>query len=322
MVPEPLAVTPIRLDDQVVLITGAGRGLGRAYALELAGRGAAIVVNDLDDAAAAATVADIIAAGGTAVQAPGSVAEPGTAAELTRTALQAFGTLDVLINNAGVVSHGYFEDLTIDQIDRVLDLNLRGAFLVTQPAWRVMKAKGYGRVVLTGSGSGMFSHQGTANYAASKAGLFGLMKALAFEGRDHGIATNMILPTAHTMLAADDPIPDYAQHRGEITLIRDPADPVDRTSPEANAAVVAYLASPRCALNGEVIDYCFGRYGRVFVGVTDGWIPPRGVAVTADGVADHLSEIRAREHYEVPPDYYAALRRVAAQLREPDSSTG
>ncbi len=302
------------------MVTGAGNGLGRAYARDLAARGAAVVVNDRDAVAADRTVEGITRDGGTAVACPGSVATPEGAVALTDTAQGAFGTVDIVINNAGIVSHGYFEDLTLAQIDEVMAVDLRAAFLVTQPAWRVMKAKGYGRVVMTGSASGMFSHQGTANYAAAKAGLYGLTKALAFEGRDHGIAVNMILPTAHTSLAAGDPIPDYDRYRGEVVLRRDPPDPVDRTSPEANAPVAVYLASPACTVTGEVIDVCFGRYGRVFVGVADGWVPEPGQTVAAEDVEAHLAEIRDLRAHRVPMSYYEELADVGQRLRDSSAS--
>ena len=307
--------SPIRLDGDVVVVTGAGRGLGRAYALDLGARGASVLVNDVDGEAARATAAAVEAVGGQAVPVPGSVAEPDEAQALIATAERAFGTVDVVVNNAGVVSHGYFEDLSLEQIDRVLDVDLRSAFLVTQPAWRIMKAKGYGRVILTGSGSGMFSHQGTANYAAAKAGLYGLMRALAFEGRPCGIKVNMILPMARTSIAADDPVPDYDRYRPPDPGRLSPAAMAARATVERNACVVSYLASRTCELSGEAIDVCHGRYGRLFVGVADGWADGEG-AVEAEDVAAHLSRITDIAHSSVPEDLYDAMAGVAARLAE------
>lgn len=305
----------VRLDGQVVAVTGAGRGLGRAYALELAARGASVVVNDRDPEAADEVARAVGAAGGRATVSHHSVSDPDQAPGVVATALQTFGTLDALINNAGIVSHGWFEDLTVEQIDRVLDVDLRSAFLVTQPAWRVMKAKGYGRVVLAGSGSGMLGHQGTANYAAAKAGLFGLMRALAFEGAGHGIAVNMILPMARTAIAEGDPIPDFERHRAAAVPAEAGPLVADRSTVEWNAPVVAYLASRDCRLNGEAVDVCFGRYGRLFVGVAEGWLPQGLEDVTAESFAAHLAEVLDPGGFSVPGSLFEEMGTVVARLR-------
>jgi NAD(P)-dependent dehydrogenase (short-subunit alcohol dehydrogenase family) len=233
---------------------------------------------------------------------------------LTSTALDTYGTVDVVVNNAGIVRHGYFEDLTAEQINQVLDVDLRSAFWVTQPAWRVMKAKGYGRVVLTGSGSGMFSHQGTANYAAAKAGLYGLMRALAFEGRDHGIGVNLLLPMAHTHMADDDPVPDYDRYRTGLV----PAGGVSLlTAPEDNTPVLIYLVHRRCTLTGEVVDVCFGRYARLFVGVGHGWIPSE--RITAEEFGAHLEAVRDLDDFIVPASFYDELGTVGRRLGSGES---
>lgn len=305
---------PIRFDGQVAVVTGAGRGLGRAHALELARRGAAVVVNDLDADAADRVVAEAVAAGGRAVASGHSVADPDQAPAVAAIALDAFGRLDVLVHNAGIVSHGWFEDLTLDQIDRVLDTDLRSAFLVGQPAWRAMKARGYGRVVLTGSGSGMLGHQGTANYAAAKAGLFGLTRALAFEGAPHGIGVNMVLPMARTAIADGDPIPDFERHRSAAVPERASGVVAGRSGVDANAAVVAFLASRQCTLNGEAVDVCFGRCARLFVGLTQGWLPDDPTAVSPEALASHLDVVRRTDGYRIPSSLFDEMGAVAARL--------
>ena len=310
----------IRYDGDVAVITGAGRGIGRAHALELAARGARVLVNDVDAAAADAVVAEIEAAGGTAAAAHDSVATPEGGAAIVAAAVDRFGTVDVVVNNAAIVRNGYFEDLTVVDIDAVLDVAVRGAFFVTQPAWRIMKAKGYGRVVLTGSGTGMFAHQGAANYAAAKAAVYGLMKALAFEGAEHGIRVNLLLPLAYTGIAADSPIPDFARYRAQHIPAGTDVDAPERATPAINAHVLGYLASRDCTVNGEAISVCRSRYGRLFVGVADGWLPPDPAAVDADAVAGHLDEIRDLAGFTVPSSYYDEMASVTRRLRALDGA--
>jgi NAD(P)-dependent dehydrogenase (short-subunit alcohol dehydrogenase family) len=289
----------IRFDEQVIVVTGSGRGLGRAYAVEFGRRGGSVVVNSRTGAEADAVVAEIEAAGGRAVANHDSVATAAGGAALVRTALDAFGAVDVLVNNAGGLAPAYFQDMTLEQLDSILDTHLRGMFFVTQPAWRAMKERGYGRIILTSSGSGLFGHHGVANYAAAKAGAYGLMKALAYEGVPLGITCNAIVPHAATTIHHGNPIPDMLQHR-----IRGNAAPdrfrADRTSPTLVAAIVAYLASRECAITGEAFSAVSGRFARVFVGVTDGWLETDPRRISSETVRDHIDEIRDLGRHSVP----------------------
>jgi NAD(P)-dependent dehydrogenase (short-subunit alcohol dehydrogenase family) len=297
-------------EGQVVIVTGGGRGLGRSYCLEFARRGAAIVVNDVAADSADDVVAEIKASGGTATASHDSIATPGGGAALVQTAVDAYGGLDAVVNNAGILRNNYFEDLTFEQLDEVLDVNLRGTFYVTQPAWRVMKAKGYGRVVLTSSAAGMFSRPGSVNYSASKAAMYGMTKALSFEGADFGIKINMILPRATSNITATDPVPGMSTYYSpELQAALKP-----RRSPDATAALVGYLASRACAVTGEAYSSAFGNYSRVFVGRTRGWLAPDAEAITIEDVVENLDEMRDTDGYTIPLSNFAEVEAVAARL--------
>jgi NAD(P)-dependent dehydrogenase (short-subunit alcohol dehydrogenase family) len=289
----------ITFDGQVVIVTGAGQGLGRAYALDLGQRGACVVVNDIGEAADA-VVAEITSAGGRAVASRETVATPEGGRAIVQRALDSFGTVDAVIHNAGVWRHKAYEEMTPDQLDPVLDVHLRGAFFVTQPAWRIMKAKGYGRIVLTSSSAGAFGRISGTNYCAAKAGLLGLGRALALEGAEHGIRTNCILPVA--------PFSKLATAPAELTgLLLASGLPQEDSGPEQVAPMVVYLASAACAVNGEAFSAGGRRFGRVFIGVADGWIGPAGACATAEDVAAHLGEIEDLSRFATPGSSWEEL---------------
>lgn len=302
----------IAFEGQVVIVTGAGQGLGREYALDLGRRGARVVVNDLaraDDpegSAADAVVREIVAAGGEAVASHDTVATPEGGAAIVARALDSFGTVDAVIHNAGVWRHKYYDDMTPDQLDPVLDVHLRGAFFVTQPAWSIMRAKGYGRIVLTSSSTGAFGRVAGSNYAAAKAAMLGLARALSLEGAEHGIMTNCILPVAP--FGNRGPVPAaLSEQLGNAGLTAEDA------GPELVAPMVTYLASSACSVSGEAFSAGGGRFGRVFIAVADGWVAPSGVA-TAEDIAAHLPEIGDLGHYAIPATSLEELR-VIGNLR-------
>jgi len=196
----------IRFDDRVAVITGAGNGLGRAYALELAARGAKVVVNDLggatgggggDRAAADAVVREIAAAGGVAIANHDSVIE---GERIVGAALEAFGRVDILVNNAGILRDVSLHKMTDADWDSVYDVHVRGAFRTTQAAWEGFRSQGYGRVIFTASAAGIYGNFGQANYAAAKLGLVGLAQTLALEGKTKNIMVNTIAPIARSRL--------------------------------------------------------------------------------------------------------------------------
>jgi NAD(P)-dependent dehydrogenase (short-subunit alcohol dehydrogenase family) len=283
-------------DGKVAVITGAGGGLGRSHALELARRGALVVVNDLGGSvdgtgsattAAQAVVDEIKAAGGEAVANYDSVATPEGGAAIVQSALDAWGRVDIVINNAGILRDSSFKNMDASKVDPVLDVHLKGAFNVTQPAWEHMRSQGYGRIVCTASGAGVFGNFGQTNYGAAKMGLVGLTRVLAVEGAKYNIKANAIAPVAKTRMTED---------------ILGPA--ADKLRPELITPVVAWLAHADCPVSGELYSCGGGRVARVFLGVTPGIADPD---LTVETVRDRWDEIRDESGYEVPADLNAEL---------------
>jgi NAD(P)-dependent dehydrogenase (short-subunit alcohol dehydrogenase family) len=283
-------MTDLSFDGRVAIITGAGGGLGRSHALELARRGALIVVNDLGGAsdgtgssetAAQKVVDEIKAAGGEAVANYDSVATPEGGANIVKTAVDTFGKVDIIINNAGILRDTSFKNMTPDQLNPVLDVHLRGAFYVTQPAWQMMRDQGYGRIINTSSGAGVFGNFGQTNYGAAKMGLVGFTRVLAQEGAKNNIKANAIAPVAKTRMTEE--------------LLGPLAD---KLGPEFVTPVVAYLAHEDCPVTGEVYSVGGGRVARVFIGVTPGYTNTE--ELSAESVRDNFSQIRDEAGYEVP----------------------
>ena len=202
----------IRFDGQVVIVTGAGRGLGRLYALDFARRGASVVVNDLggsmrgdgaDSLVAEQVVAEIRRAGGVAVASSDSVASPEGGESIVQTALDRFGRLDAVVSNAGIFNTIAFDVLPAEEWRRMLKVHLDGGFYVSQPAFKVMKHQGYGRFVFIASSAGLFGQPESAHYAAAKAGLVGLTNVVAIEGAPHGILANSVLPFGYSRMVTE-----------------------------------------------------------------------------------------------------------------------
>ncbi|OBB43987.1 SDR family NAD(P)-dependent oxidoreductase [Mycobacterium sp. 852002-51961_SCH5331710] len=304
----------IDFTDQVAVVTGAGRGLGRVYALELARRGASVVVNDLggtmhgageDSAVADQVVEEITAAGGTAVASYDSVDSPTGGEAIVRTAVDAFGRLDAVISNAGIFDSIPFDELTQDDWRRMLSVHLDGAFYLSQPAYRVMKAQGYGRFVFIASSAGMFGQHLEAHYAAAKAGIVGLTNVIALEGEPHGIRANTVLPFGLSRMVTETlGDPKLLEDNGFFAAIR----------PELVAPIVVYLASRACEFSHQNFSACAGRFARVFIGLSEGWLAPREGDVTADDVAAHLDEVAAVEPFTVPGAIYDEVFAVTQRL--------
>jgi NAD(P)-dependent dehydrogenase (short-subunit alcohol dehydrogenase family) len=300
----------ISFEGQVAIITGAAHGLGRSYALELAGRGAAVVVNDVAAEAADAVATEIKESGSRAIASHDSVGTPEGGAAIVRTAVDTFGSLDVIVHNAGTWRNAPLEEMTVEMFDAVLDVHLRGAFFLTQPAWKILIDKGYGRVILTSSSAGAFGRQLGVNYVAAKAGLLGLARALAQEGEHHGIKANAILPSAAT---AQTRRPMASEYRARMDAAQVAILP--RRVPEMVAPFVAYLASRQCAVNGEAFNVGCGYFARVFTGMAAGWVSAPRDPASAEEIMTHLNEIEDRSEYSLPNDIIDDLHEVTRALK-------
>jgi len=300
-------MSEIRYDGRVAIVTGAGGGLGKTYALELARRGAKVVVNDLggasDGTGAGTSMADTVVkeieqAGGEAAANYDSVATPEGGQAIVQTALDRFGRVDVVINNAGILRDKTFVKLSPEELGIVLDVHLKGAFYVSQPAFRVMKENGYGRLVFTASAAGIFGNFGQTNYGAAKMGLVGLCHVLAQEGAKYNIKCNAIAPIARTRMTEK--------------LLGPLAEALD---PECVTPLVVYLASEQCELTHEVFSVGGGRFARIFVGLAPGWFAGRAAKPSVEELRDHMDAIRATEGYIIPAGIGDEMKLVLEALK-------
>lgn len=282
-------MSQLTYDGKVAVITGAGGGLGRQHALLLASRGALVVVNDLggsvdgsgSNASAAQKVVDeIVAAGGEAVANHDSVSTPEGGEAIIQTAIDAYGRVDIVINNAGILRDKTFHNMTPDLVDSVIEVHLKGAFNVTRPAWIRMREQGYGRIVSTSSAAGIFGNFGQANYGAAKMGLVGFSRVLAAEGAKYNIKANVIAPLALTRMTE--------------SLMGALGEKLD---PSLVTPIVAWLAHEDCDVTGEIYSVGGGRVARVFIGETVGYVNPN---LTLEDIRDNWSQIRDTEGYTIP----------------------
>ncbi len=276
-------------DGKVAVITGAGGGLGRQHALLLASRGALVVVNDLggavdgsgsDKGAAQKVVDEIRDLGGEAVADTNSVSTLEGGAAIIATATAAYGRVDVVINNAGILRDKSFQNMEPEMVRAVLDVHLLGAFNVTQPAFKLMREQGYGRIVSTSSAAGIFGNFGQANYGAAKMGLVGFTRVLAVEGAKYNVKANAIAPLAYTRMTEN-----LLGNLGE------------RLDPSFVSPIVAYLAHEECPVSGEVYSVGGGRVARVFIAESQGYFNSK---LTMEDVRDNFETIRSEVDYKVP----------------------
>lgn len=296
--------------DRVVIITGAGRGLGRAYALALAQRGARVIVNDpgagVDgggetDDAAGKVVAEIRAAGGTAVPNYASVTDPVGVQSMVEQTVEQFGRIDILINNAGILRDRSFHKVDLDDVLAVLDVHLNGTLRCTHAVWPLMRDQGYGRIVLTSSQNGTYGNFGQVGYATAKAAMLGLMKVLSIEGTSKNVRTNTIVPVATSRMTMG-------------TIIGEESD-AERLPPEAVAAGVLYLVGAD-APNGTILNAGGGCFSVTELPETRGVF--LGMDATPEDVRSHWSEIVAGGYVDVLPDGPAQFTKFLGMQEVPE----
>jgi len=305
----------VRFEGRAGIVTGAGQGLGRAYALELAARGGRVVVNDVPGSEnALKVVEEICAAGGEAVASLHSVADPAGGAAIIADGVSAFGRVDFLIHNAGILRPGFFDELPEDTIEATLSVHLRGAFHVGRAAYRLMREAGYGRIVNICSAS-IFGFPAQSPYSAAKGGLLGLTHTVAQEGAAYGIKVNAVLPASATPMTLEalngkDPMPGFAADE-EWNQAR--ATMMPRYHPEGVSALVTLLASDACPVTGQAFSAVAGRYARVFLGVADGWLAP-AEEMTAEGILAHFDEVGDVRGHLVPSRVRDEMLHVASRV--------
>jgi len=306
-------VTQRRFDGRVAVITGAGRGLGREYALLLGAAGAKVIVNDpgasmkgdgSDAAPADEVVREIRAAGGEAVACTDSVATPQGGQAIIQSALDHFGRIDILIHNAGNVRYGSLEEITQEDFKAVVDVHLMGAFHVVRPAFPIMCNAGYGRIVLTSSIGGLYGTHKVVNYGVAKAGIIGLNNVAAIEGAEKGVKSNIIVPGAVTRMAEGLDTSQYPP-----------------MGPDLVAPVVGWLAHDSCTISGEMLIAMGGRVAKALIAETEGVYRP---SWSIDEVANQIDGIRNTDKLwmlpTLPSGYFEHLQRTFEMTKKDKSS--
>jgi NAD(P)-dependent dehydrogenase (short-subunit alcohol dehydrogenase family) len=294
----------LRFDGRVAIVTGGGRGLGRAHALLLASRGAAVVVNDTggslqgegtDDGPANAVAEEIRALGGTAAADTNTVATVDGGAAMVSHALEEFGGLDILVSNAGILQDKTLQNMTPEMFEAVIDVHLRGVFHVTKPAFLHMRDRGYGRIVTTSSPAGLYGNFGQTNYSSAKMAMVGLTRTIALEGARRDIKANILSPAALTRMTEG--------------LMGDQGPSL---KPELVAPVVAWLCHESCTVSGEILAASGGRVARVVVAETIGYASR---SLTLEDVAENIDKIMDTSRLEIPADVASQARLAAAAFR-------
>ncbi|MBV8453736.1 MAG: SDR family NAD(P)-dependent oxidoreductase [Deltaproteobacteria bacterium] len=301
--------TELRLDNRVAIITGAGAGLGRSHALLMAARGAKVVVNDLggrldgtgaSQSAADGVAAEIRAAGGKAVANYDTVATPEGAQSILKTALDAYGTVDIVVNNAGIIRYKRLLEHTPDDFAITLAVHLAGSYYLSMAAFPIMKQKRYGRFVFTSSSGGMRGSADGVAYGAAKAGVVGVANVMALAGAPYGVYSNVILPNAYTRMTET-----VVAERNREKLGADYISPL-----------VLYLCSEQCNLNHEMLAVGGGTVARTILALAPGWRVDSKAEFTPEAIHAHLNEIMDMTNYSNPPNTEEETRLVVGRRRK------
>jgi NAD(P)-dependent dehydrogenase (short-subunit alcohol dehydrogenase family) len=286
-------------DGRVAVVTGAGRGIGRAYALLLAERGASVVINDLggtmegdgsDDQPAATVTAEIVNAGGSAIADTSDVSIVAGGQSLIDAAVDGFGRIDIVVNNAGIIRFGSLPEVDADNLESHLAVHVGGSFNTTRAAWPHMVEQGYGRIVMTTS-TGMFGRPDNLGYATAKAGVIGMTRSLTAAGAAHGIKVNLVAPSASTRMV----LPSGGR-------VSPPPAVLKGMEPELVAPMVAFLAHEDCDVSGEIYLAGAGRFARIFIASTEGYVHPQPERLTIEDVAENWATINDETGYYKPAD--------------------
>lgn len=304
-------------DGQVAIVTGAGHGLGRDYAVQLAEHGAQVVVNDIGRDADGAYLAEEVVAyirsiGGRATANTDSVADSDGAEALVKTAVDQFGRLDALINNAGIVRGAPFESASTADLDDMYSVHVRGSFMLSQNAFRIMKKQGYGRIVNTTSGAGMFGMLNMSTYAIAKASILGLTNMISLEGEEFGVIANAVLPIAQTVPGRTESAVRLYQSLGRL----EPRVTVEFVTP-----LVLHLASRSCTAGKGIYSAVAGRYAMAFVGLTQGWISDDDVPPSAERISEMFPHIIDQQNYDVPLSIADEVASVGLRTRREEVPT-
>ncbi|MBB3606539.1 NAD(P)-dependent dehydrogenase (short-subunit alcohol dehydrogenase family) [Mycolicibacterium sp. BK556] len=301
-------MTELGFHGKVAIVTGAGGGLGQQHARLLASRGAHVVVNDIgvsvtgespDNSPAEAVAQEIRDQGGEAIADTTSIVSAEGGQALVQKALDNYGRIDIVVNNAGILCDADFDDMTEERLDPLIDVHLKGTFFVTRPAWIAMRKQGYGRVVNTTSAAGLLGTAKKSNYGAVKGGILGLTKVLAAEGAPHNIKVNAVAPFAMTRMLTHSM--DSAGDAADL----DPAVMemmqgfMRKLDPALVSPVVAYLAHDECTVSGEIYTVGGGQVSQFFIGRTAGYFNPR---LSIEDVRNHLDQIRDPAGHTIPAD--------------------
>jgi len=281
-----MSKSKINIKDNVVIITGAGRGLGRTYALELAKYGANVVVNDLgtdvdghgsDQGVAQSVVNEIHAIGSKAMANTGDITDPKQAQKIIDQTIEEFGKIDAIINNAGIVGYKSFAESTLEDFEHFWKIHVGGTINVTKAAWPKFQNQGYGRVVLTASGAGLYGLHSNSTYSCAKGAIHGLMRTLALEGRENGIVVNSICPGGFTRM-----------HDASIMSEKDLEQTRSAMPLEVVAPAIVWLVSDSCHVSGEEFAVWSGRVARIAIGTGPGYYSRQ---LVADDLMTHYDEI-------------------------------